>query len=51
MIDFVVTWVDGMDPAWIEQYNRYVTDDKRIDVANIRYRDNGLFKYWFLCVE
>ena len=51
MIDFVVTWVDGTDPAWIKQYNKYVTDDKKIDVANIRYRDNGLFKYWFRCVD
>lgn len=22
-IDFVVTWVDGNDPAWLEQKNMY----------------------------
>lgn len=50
-IDFVVLWVDSSDKAWIEDYNRYVNDDKAIDVSNVRYRDNGLLKFWFRCVE
>lgn len=50
-IDFVVTWVDGSDPVWIEEYNKYVSDDKKIDASIIRYRDTGLLKYWFRCIE
>lgn len=50
-IDFVVTWVDGSDEGWIKEYNKYVKPDKRIDVSAIRYRDNGLLKYWFRCIE
>ena len=50
-IDFVMPWVDGSDPAWIEEFNKYCTADKTIDARNIRYRDNGLLKYWFRAVE
>ena len=50
-IDFVVLWVDGADKAWIDEYNKYVSADKKIDVSKIRYRDNGLLKFWFRCIE
>lgn len=45
-IDFVVLWVDGADPKWLEKRNKY---DNGTDVATqrARYRDWGLFKYWF----
>ena len=23
-IDFVIPWVDGSDPVWIEEFNKYV---------------------------
>jgi len=46
-IDFVITWVDGSDEKWIEDYNRY--SNKPIDKH--RYRDWGLLKYWFRAVE
>ena len=50
-IDFVIMWVDGSDPAWLEEKNKYL--EKKIDTSNAinRYRDMGLLKYWFRGVE
>ena len=49
-IDFVVTWVDGSDPAWRAQKAHYsgmeIQDDR-----DERYRDWGIFRYWFRGVE
>lgn len=49
-IDFVITWVDGSDPAWQAEKARYQpaseTDDREI-----RYRDWDLLRYWFRAVE
>lgn len=54
-IDFVVTWVDGNDPEWQAEKRKYdqATRDKEIDKDNEaeRYRDWGLFHYWFRAVE
>ncbi|WP_260365238.1 stealth family protein [Pediococcus ethanolidurans] len=49
-IDFVVTWVDGQDEAWLKKYNQYSQQDV-LDVRNARFRDYGIFKYWFRAVE
>lgn len=50
-IDFVVLWVDGNDPEWIKEKNKY--QKKTIDDSNStnRYRDWGLLPYWFRAVE
>ena len=50
-IDFVIMWVDGSDPKWLEEKNKYL--DKKIDTSNAinRYRDMGVLKYWFRAVE
>lgn len=51
-IDFVITWVDGGDPAWLAEKNRYrgVQENQKSD--NIaRYRDWGILRYWFRAVE
>lgn len=53
-IDFVITWVDGNDPKWLQEKEKYV--DKvflqKQDVAGEkRYTDNGLLRYWFRGVE
>ena len=48
-IDFVVTWVDSSDPAWITEYSKYRTVKHDEDAA--RYRDWDLFKYWFRAIE
>ena len=49
IIDFVVPWVDNNDPAWIESYNHYRLDKPILD--KFRFRDWGLFRYWFRSVE
>ncbi|MFT8427922.1 stealth family protein [Leuconostoc mesenteroides] len=49
-IDFVVLWVDDTDEKWQQekqQYRELENDDKSIS----RFRDTGLFKYWFRSVE
>ena len=49
-IDFVIIWVDGNDPEWQKEKNKYdasSNSDNRI----IRYRDWGLLKYWFRGIE
>lgn len=50
-IDFVITWVDGNDPEWLEEKNQY--SEKKIDITDTvnRYRDMGILKYWFRAVE
>lgn len=52
-IDFVIPWVDGCDPKWIKEYNKYAPNDKKkdIDAGEQRYRDYGLLKYWFRGIE
>lgn len=49
-IDFVITWVDGNDPAWRAEKAKYLPD-KDMDNTDIRYRDMELLKYWFRGVE
>lgn len=49
-IDFVVMWVDGNDPKWIEEKNKY-NPNVNADGTIYRYRDFGLLKYWFRGVE
>ena len=56
-IDFVLTWVDGSDPAWREEKRRYERSDALRSFAggeantDCRYRDYGILKYWFRGVE
>ena len=49
-IDFVIAWVDGSDPAWLEEKNKYSLNTKN-DARDIRFRDFNLLKYWFRAVE
>ena len=56
-IDFVLTWVDGDDPIWIKEKNKYL-GQKPVDGINsdansdCRYRaDHDLLRYWFRLVE
>ncbi|MCI5700376.1 MAG: Stealth CR1 domain-containing protein [Lachnospiraceae bacterium] len=50
-IDFVVTWVDGNDPAWIAEKNQYDSDQSNNGSTQNRYRDWDLMRYWFRGVE
>lgn len=49
-IDFVVSWVDGNDPAWRAEKKKYLPSQGQ-DAAEERYRDWGNLKYWFRGVE
>ena len=49
-IDFVIMWVDGNDPKWQTEKNKY-TPPLNADASICRYRDFDLLKYWFRGVE
>ena len=46
-IDFIITWVDGNDPKWQAEYQKY----KNEGFNSVRYRDWDILKYWFRGVE
>ena len=51
-IDFVIIWVDGNDPEWKKEKNKYkgiVTKEE--DDSDHRYRDWDNLQYWFRGVE
>ena len=55
-IDFVIPWVDGNDPEWRAEKDKYAGKDVTVAFegdsnSDCRYRDNGLLKYWFRSVE
>lgn len=49
-IDFVIMWVDGNDPNWQKEKEKYSVK-KNADGTIYRYRDWDLLKYWFRGVE
>lgn len=49
-IDIVVPWVDGDDPLWRAQRNQY-HPTVRVDNSDSRFREWGLFQYWFRSIE
>ena len=48
-IDFVITWVDGSDPEWINKRNYY--SGKRSYINAHQYRDWEFLPYWFRGVQ
>lgn len=50
-IDFVVTWVDGNDPAWRAERAKYMPAELNSGNAENRYRDWDLMRYWFRGIE
>ena len=52
-IDFVIPWVDGVDPEWQAQRRLYSDDERGASGTNgdERYRDWGILPYWFRAVE
>lgn len=54
-IDFVILWVDGADPAWLKEKEKYSSLIKpwETDANGIcRYRGSDeLLRFWFRCVE
>lgn len=49
-IDFVVTWVDDTDIEWKKE-KQFYSKEEQDDKPETRFRDTGLFKYWFRTVE
>ena len=45
-IDIVIPWVDGSDPVWQADHAKYRAS-KSADNHPARYREWGLFRYWF----
>lgn len=50
-IDFVIAWVDGSDPNWLEEKRRYDRTSSIQDDREVRFRDWDLLRYWFRGVE
>ena len=50
-IDFVVTWLDSTDPQWQKDYDNYKKDNLKADTDPSRFRDWGLFHFWFRAIE
>ena len=50
-IDFVVTWLDSLDPVWQRDIKKYRGVKTEGDQSDARYRDWELFKYWFRSIE
>ena len=49
-IDIVIPWVDGSDPVWQADHAKYRAS-KSADNHPARYREWGLFRYWFRGIE
>lgn len=49
-IDFVVTWLDPLDPEWQKAYATFSPNAKG-DKSKARFRDMDIFRYWFRSVE
>lgn len=50
-IDFVITWVDGNDPVWMKEFDRYSPNTTKVDIDKRRYRSWDNLQYWFRGVE
>lgn len=51
-VDFVILWVDGNDPKWLNEKKKYEPNLKNDDNdAPHRYRDWDNLQYWFRAVE
>ena len=51
VIDFVIPWVDGNDPAWQKEKSGYSPSDMAFSDTAVRYRDWDNLQYWFRAVE
>jgi len=50
-VDIVVTWVDGNDPVWRQEKNKYVKESGIEGNNDARFREWGFFRYWFRMIE
>lgn len=51
-MDFIITWVNGNDPVWQQQYLKYKKgEDESQSTSFARFRDWENLQYWFRGVE
>jgi hypothetical protein len=50
-IDFVLPWVDGNDPAWLQEFKQYYRGEKGVDASPSRFRNWDNLQYWFRGIE
>ena len=50
-IDFVMIWVDGNDPEWQKEKNKYDSSTEKGDNTIVRYRSWDNLQYWFRGIE
>ncbi|MBQ2854017.1 MAG: stealth family protein [Oscillospiraceae bacterium] len=50
-IDVVILWVNGADPAWLEEKKKYTPPAAADSNSPNRYRDWGLLPYWFRSID
>ena len=51
-VDFVVLWVDGSDPEWLKEKNKYQSAGlEKASTDAKRFRDWDVMKYWFRAVD
>ena len=53
-IDIVMIWVDGADPEWRKEKNKYQAQElgiSNVDASEGRYKDWDNLRYWFRGVE
>ena len=50
-IDIVILWVDGSDPAWLEEKRKYSPPAAKDSNSVNRYRDWGLLPYIFRAID
>lgn len=50
-IDIVILWVDGSDPAWLEEKRKYAPPAAKDSNSVNRYRDWGLLPYIFRSID
>ncbi len=50
-IDFILMWVDGNDPLWKKDFQKYAPLDENGDKKEVRFRDWDNLQYWFRSIE
>ena len=50
-IDFVILWVDGSDPLWLKEKQKYQLKEDDENTSINRYRDWELLVYWFRSID
>ncbi len=50
-IDFVITYVDGNDPEWLAERNKYLFGVDKLTDTIERYRNWENLQYWFRGIE